>query len=105
MLADHLARGDFYDRDDKQRLRAPEIGPIKAFSWPLLLNAAGLVQKNGGKLALSEAGRKALASAPVDVLQTIWKKWLKSNLFDEFNRIDVIKGQKSKGRVMTAVAV
>jgi hypothetical protein len=38
-------------------------------------------------------------------LGTIWNKWLKSSLFDEFSRVDVIKGQKSKGRVMTAVAL
>jgi hypothetical protein len=53
---------------------------------------------------LSTAGVKALSSSPASVLRAIWSKWLKSSLFDEFSRIDVIKGQKSKGRVMTALA-
>jgi hypothetical protein len=83
--------------------RDQEIGPIKAFSWPLLLQAAGLVQRNGSRLALTPAGMKALTGSPAGVLCTVWKKWLKSSLFDEFSRIDVIKGQKSKSRVMTAL--
>jgi hypothetical protein len=104
LLTENLAGGDFYADSLTQHQRDQEIGPIKAFSWPLLLQVAGLVQRNGSKLALSTAGRKALASSPASVLGTIWNKWLKSSLFDEFSRVDVIKGQKSKGRVMTALA-
>lgn len=103
LLTENLAGGDFYADKPAQHQRDQEAGPIKAFSWPLLLQAAGLVQRNGSKLALSTAGRKALASSPASVLGVIWSKWLKSSLFDEFSRVDVIKGQKSKGRVMTAV--
>jgi hypothetical protein len=104
LLTESLAGGDFYADKPKQDQRGQEIGPIKAFSWPLMLQAAGLAQRNGSKLALSAGGRKALASAQASVLGAIWNKWLKSSLFDEFSRVDVIKGQKSKGRVMTAVA-
>lgn len=104
LLAENLAGGDFYGHKPTERQRDQEVGPIKAFSWPLLFQAAGLVQRNGSKLALSTAGRKALTSSPASVLSAIWNKWLKSSLFDEFTRIDVIKGQKSKGRVMSAVA-
>lgn len=104
LLTESLAGGDFYAHKPKQDQWDQEIGPIKAFSWPLLLQAAGLVQRNGSKLALSTAGRKALTASPASVLGTIWNKWLKSSLYDEFSRVDVIKGQKSKGRVMTAAA-
>jgi hypothetical protein len=104
LLTENLAGGDFYADKPKQHQWDQEVGPIKAFSWPLLLLAAGLVQQNGSKLALSAAGRKALTSSPASVLRAIWNKWLKSSLFDEFSRVDVIKGQKSKGRVMSAVA-
>lgn len=104
LLTEHLTGGDFYDSPRRRGRSQEDIGGIKAFAWPLLLNAAGLVKREGSKLALSDAGRKALASPPADVLRTIWKKWLKTTLFDEFNRIEAIKGQKSKSRVMTAVA-
>jgi hypothetical protein len=104
LLTENLVGGDFYLHDPIERHRGQEIGPIKAFAWPLLLQAAGLVQRNGSKLALNPAGVKALTSSPASLIRTIWKKWLKSTLFDEFSRIDVIKGQKSKSHAMSAVA-
>lgn len=106
LLAETLAGGDFY-AEDKPGSSDPDdepAGPIKAFAWPLLLQAAGLMQRQGSKSALTPAGRKALGAAPAGVLRTIWQKWRKSTLLDEFSRVDAIKGQKAKGRVMTAVA-
>lgn len=104
LLTEKLSGGDFYPHKPRQHEWDQEIGAIKAFAWPLLLQSAGLLQRNGSKLALSTAGLKALSSTPASVLRTIWKKWLKSNLLDELSRIDTIKGQKSKGRAMTALA-
>jgi len=103
LLADKLSGGDFYGPAAAPLQREHEIGPIKAFAWPLLLQSAGLTQRSANKSALSPTGRKALSTAPADVLRAIWQKWVKSGLLDEFSRIDLIKGQKSKGRVMTAV--
>jgi hypothetical protein len=103
LLAGKLAGGDFYSDDapgDGQRQR---IGPIKAFAWPMLLQAAALVQRKGSKLALTKAGLKATGSAPAGVLRAIWQKWVNSDLLDEFSRIDTIKGQRASGRVMSAV--
>ena len=115
LLADKLSGGDFYppgqraapppdQQPDDPLERLEDVGPIKAFAWPLLLQAAGLVQRNGSKSALSPTGRKALGAAPADLLRMVWRSWLGASLLDEFSRIDQIKGQKSKGRVMTAVA-
>ncbi len=104
LLADRLSGGDFYGPAAAPVQREHEIGPIKAFAWPLLLQSAGLTQRSGNKSALSPAGRKALGAVPADVVRAVWQKWLKSGLLDEFSRIDLIKGQRSKGRVMTAVA-
>ncbi|MCI4430016.1 MAG: hypothetical protein JHC40_12710 [Burkholderiales bacterium] len=104
LLADKLSGGDFYGPAAAPLQCEHEIGPIKAFAWPLLLQSAGLTQRSANKSALSPAGRKALSAAPADVLRAVWQKWLKSTLLDEFSRVDMIKGQKSKGRVMTAVA-
>ncbi len=92
-LGEALAAGDFY-----------EIIPIKAFAWSMLLQAAKLAQLTGKKLGLSKTGLGALSKPSADTLRTLWQKWQKTTLLDEFNRIDEIKGQRSKGRVMTAVA-
>lgn len=98
-----LAGGDFYEIVVPKDKWEQRVGPIKALAWPLLLQAGGLAQLNGNKLGLTPAGMKALRQAPADVVRAIWRKWLTSTLFDEFSRIDEIKGQKSKGR-MSATA-
>lgn len=105
LLSEKLAGGDFYPwGEEKKNKWDQEIGPIKAFAWPMLLQAGGLAIRTGGRLALSPAGIKALSASLEDVVQALWRKWLKSTFFDEFSRIDAIKGQNAKGRVMTAVA-
>lgn len=103
LLAQRLEGGDYYVAKPRQSRWDQEIGPIKAFAWPLLLQAGGLMQRNGARMGLSPAGLKALSAPAASVLRTIWNKWLKSNLLDEFSRIDTIKGQRAKGRVMSAV--
>lgn len=103
-LTGQVTGGDFYPWIPKENKWDQEIGPIKAFAWPLLLQAGGLAQKNGAKLALTPAGFKALKSPPADALRGLWRKWLKSAMLDEFSRMDDIKGQKSAGKHMTALA-
>ena len=103
-LTEKLAGGDFYPWGEKKNKWDQEIGPIKAFAWPMLLQAGGLAIRAGGHLALSPAGVKGLSTPPAEVLRGLWRKWLKTTMLDEFSRIDAIKGQNSKGRVMTAVA-
>ncbi len=104
ILSGKLPAGDFYPWVEKQNKWDQEIGPIKAFAWPMLLQAGGLAVRNGGRLVLSPAGVKALAANPADTLRSLWRRWLKTTLLDEFSRIDAIKGQTGTGRVMTAVA-
>ncbi|OYQ65365.1 hypothetical protein B9G53_08140 [Pseudanabaena sp. SR411] len=111
-IATILLGGDFYD--DQQRkaeaqyhYRSPDddIGGIKAFAWTALLQVGNMAELSGKKLVLTKAGLKALQEPPAKTLQTLWKRWLKNTTFDEFRRIDEIKGQMGKGsRGMTAVA-
>ena len=103
-LTEKLAGGDFYPWGEKKNKWDQEIGPIKAFAWPMLLQAGALAIRAGGHLALSPAGVKALSAPPADVLRGLWRRWLKTTMLDEFSRIEAIKGQNSKGRVMSAVA-
>ena len=103
LLTDKLAGGDFYPWGEKKNKWDREVGPIKAFAWPMLLQAGGLAIRAGGRLQLSPAGVKALSAPPAEVLRGLWRKWMKTTMLDEFSRIEAIKGQNSKGRVMTAV--
>jgi hypothetical protein len=104
LLSQKLVGGDFYPEHEKKGPWSQTSGPIKAFAWPMLLQAGGLAARTGGRLTLSPAGVKALTKPPFEVLRGLWQKWLKTTLLDEFSRIDTIKGQNSKGRVMSAVA-
>lgn len=98
LLCDLLSEGDFFEVTEKVNDWDPEIGPIKGFSWPLLVQAAKLSTLRNGKLSLTRLGRDALAAPPAEILRDIWEAWLTNKIIDEFSRIDTIKGQKGKGR-------
>lgn len=96
-----LDGGDFYADDDQDQ----EIGPIRAFAWPLLVQAAGLAERAGSRLRLTAAGRKAITEPAATSLRRAWERWLDTRLLDELNRVNAIRGQTGKGkRGLTAVA-
>ena len=93
LVGDVLAGGDFMD-----------LGAIRAFAWPCLLQAAKLAEPRGSKLALTKSGHTALHAPTAPTLRAVWKRWLGNKLLDEFNRVHAIKGQtRGNGRrTMTA---
>ncbi len=94
-----LDAGDFYADGEE------EIGPIRAFAWPLLVQAAGLAERAGSRLRLTAAGRTALTEPAASALRRAWQRWLDTRLLDELNRVNAIRGQTGKGkRGLTAVA-
>jgi hypothetical protein len=96
MIGELLYQGDWYDE---------EIGPMQAFAWPLLLQGGGLAKSDGGSLALTPAGLKALKKDLAGGIKAAWKRWEKTTLIDEFSRVTAIKGQQSAGgRTMTSPA-
>jgi Helicase conserved C-terminal domain len=105
-IAAVLQGGDYYSPEDESTEQyAQEIGDIKPFAWCLLVQAGGLAELAGKKLQLTKAGLKALTAPTAETLRSIWRKWLKTTLIDEFRRIDEIKGQTGKGaRSLTAVS-
>ena len=98
-IADVLPGGDFYTEEDQDDYR--EQGgfdlKIKAFAWPMLLQAGGLAQRSGDNLALTPAGRKALTGPSAEVIRAVYRKWRTSTLLDEFSRVESIKGQGKGG--------
>jgi hypothetical protein len=99
LIADALAGGDFYDQQEDG------VGPIKAFAWPMLVQAAALAELRGTRLALTRAGVKALGAEPASVIRTAWERWLGTRILDELARVEAIRGQTGKGkRGLTAAA-
>ena len=99
-IAAVLHEGDFYDPLAERRNKWEQApGAIRAYAWPWLLQAARLVQLRGTKLELTRKGRECLTVPPAVTLRYIWEMWCDSNLLDEFNRVDDIKGQlRGRGR-------
>lgn len=95
-IASILEHGDFYV-SDKDRDHY-EVGHIKAFAWPLIVQSAKLAELSGSKLTLTRQGKKALNSPPHEIISILWNKWLGTTILDEFNRVDHIKGQGGKGK-------
>jgi hypothetical protein len=96
-----LFSGDFYDADLEAHHRWDvQMGAagIRPFAWIMLLQAGGLAKASGTKLVLSRTGRAALTKPTQEVIAQIWQKWLNNKLMHEMSRIEVIKGQKSRGR-------
>jgi hypothetical protein len=91
-----LAAGDFYAAVDASQSRYDpgfDLG-VQSFAWPVLLQAGGLGEKSGDALKLTASGRKAMAAAPTDLLRRLWSDWLNTQAFDEFARIEAVKGQE-----------
>ncbi len=92
-----LEGGDFYPVLAVAKGREDEnAGPIRAFAWPLLVQAGGLAQLSGTRLQLTRAGRKALAQPAAETLRNLWDKWRHTTLIDELARIECVKGQTGK---------
>lgn len=81
-----------------------EIGPIKAVGWTRMLHAVGLVTLSGSKSVLTKQGRSAVGKPAWESIEEIWRRWIANKEYDEFNRIDIIKGQSVKGALTARVA-
>jgi len=95
-----LLDGDWYDAEDDQdapRYAGGPIRPIRAFAWPLLLRTGGLAKSDGSKLILTAKGKKALSQPLHEVVSNLYRRWRLKGAPDELRRVDLIKGQTSKG--------
>ena len=98
-VAGVLTGGDFYTPDDADEYDGDPAHDlaVKAFAWPMLVQAGGLAEKRGDALKLTPAGREALTKPPAATLKKVWAAWAKTRLLDEFSRVEVVKGQGRAG--------
>jgi len=101
-----LEGGDYYPvLPVKSKWHDENAGPIRAFAWPLIMQAGGVAQLSGSKLQLTKAGRKALSEPAAESLSKLWSKWIDTAILDELSRISCVKGQTGKGkRGLTAMS-
>jgi hypothetical protein len=101
-----LEGGDYYPRlPVTDKWHDENVGPIRAFAWPLLIQAGRLAELSGSKLQLTKAGRNALVEPAAQTIFALWTKWEATTIIDELLRIDCVKGQTGRGkRGLTAVS-
>ncbi len=68
-------------------------GAIRAHAWAVLVQQCGWCKPRGEKLVLTAEGAKLLRSPDHDVFAMGFGRFLSDDRFDEFNRIDHIRGQ------------
>ena len=94
-----LEGGDYYPSlPVTDKWHDENAGPIRAFAWPLIIQAGGLAQLSGSKLQLTKAGRKALSEPVAETIRNVFFRWIDSDILDELSRIECIKGQTGKGK-------
>ena len=101
-----LEEGDYYPHvPPTDKWHDENAGPIRAFAWPLLVQAGGLARLSGTRLELTKAGRTALSEPAAESIRTLWTKWVDTTILDELSRIECVKGQTGKGKHgLTAVS-
>lgn len=90
-----IINGDYYQ--DYPPEDYAEIGPIRSYAWAVLLRGSSMVKQQGKKLTLNGSNAIADYANTFDMIRSIWKSWHDVD-FDEFSRVDSIKGQNGKGR-------
>ena len=102
--SESLVGGDFYEVNFQEKKQPGHtIQSIRAFSWPMLLQAMNLAKVHGTKLKLTKAGIAALSKPSETVIREAWSGWLSHTDFDEFSRIDIIKGQNRRRGMYAAL--
>ena len=92
-LSSNFKEDDFYDQDT-----ILETGAIKPFGWLMLIQASSLTKTEGKNLKLTKKGVEALKKEAHEVIKELFEDFIESQDFDEFRRIDVIKGQNLSRR-------
>lgn len=89
------------DLEEPERLRTQwytEAGPVRAYAWGVAAQQCGWCKPAGSKLGLTRKGRAMLADGGVEALKEGIERLLGDDTFDEFNRINHIRGQTGKGK-------
>ena len=100
LLSGALAVSDF-DVDPPLELRGTYTelaGPIRAHAWAVLVQQCGWCKPHGGKLMLTKQGKEMAQNQSPSAFRDGIERLISDDRFDEFNRINRIRGQTGKGK-------
>lgn len=73
------------------------LGNIKSFGWVQILKSASWIKESNGQLNVNVKTATPQQKNSDTIKQLFWD-WQQNHQFDEFSRINAIKGQKGKGK-------
>jgi hypothetical protein len=100
LTAQCLAAPDFdaHDPHTSGSRRVDAAGSYRAHAWCVLVQQCGWAKPRRGVLALTEIGHHALQGWTADILKEGIDSLRNDNHFDEFNRVNHIRGQSGRGK-------
>lgn len=100
LIADMLIDKDFFNPSEfPKKSKYHEVpGYIRAYAWSLLLQEGKMAAYSKGKLSLTKVGTKNLSRPMAEIVKEMLTHWMAQKEIDEFNRIDLIKGQNPRSR-------
>ncbi len=78
--------------------RVEAAGSFRAHAWGVLIQQCGWARPRRGILALTESGQHALRCWTPEILQEAIDSLRDDTHFDEFNRVNHIRGQSGRGK-------
>ena len=101
LIAQSLVAPD-YDVEDPQAVsrshRDETAGSIRAHAWGVVIQQCGWAKSRRGTLALTESGQRLLRGWTPDEFKEGIDGLYDDNQFDEFNRVNHIRGQSGRGK-------
>jgi hypothetical protein len=78
--------------------RVEATGSFRAHAWGVLIQQCGWARPRRGILALTESGQRALQGGTPEILEEGINSLRDDTHFDEFNRVNHIRGQSGRGK-------
>jgi len=100
LIAPCLVAPDFDAEDPRnsQSHRVEVAGSFRAHAWGVLIQQCGWARPRRGILALTENGQRVLQGWTPDIHKEGIDSLRDDNHFDEFNRVNHIRGQSGRGK-------
>ncbi len=89
---------DLEPPEDDADFHGERGGAVRAHAWGVVVQQCGWARPRGGKLTLTKEGKGILGSATPDAFRAGIEKLMGDGGFDEFNRINHIRGQSGKAK-------
>ncbi|MBN1567167.1 MAG: hypothetical protein JXA73_04945 [Acidobacteria bacterium] len=101
LIAHCLVAPDFNAEDAPQASgshRVEAVGNFRAHGWGVLVQQCGWARPRRGILALTESGHRTLRCSTPEILKEAIDSLRDDTHFDEFNRVNHIRGQSGRGK-------